>query len=69
MVEASCGAMARWVDGAWSARLHGSKRANQGTKGLAKGPKGLGQGGIQLPWFILPIFSKKMLNFEKDLEK
>ena len=67
--KASCGAMVRWADGAWSARLHGPKGADQGAKGLAKEAKQLGQEGIQLPWFVLPIFSKKMLNLEKDLEK
>ena len=51
--------------GAWSARLHGWPR---GHRGWPKGQRGWTR-GIQLPWFVLPIFSKKMLNFEKDLEK
>ena len=55
-----------WCDGRM---VHGPKGANQGAKELAKGAKELGQRGIQLPWFVLPIFSKKILNFEKDLEK
>ena len=60
------GAMVRWADGAWLARLHGPKGGDQGAKELAKGAKGLGQGGIQLPRFVLPNFSKKMLNFKSN---
>ena len=45
------------------------KGLTKGQRGLAKRAKGLGQGDIQLLWFVLPIFSKKIVNFEKDLEK
>ena len=58
------GVMVRWVDGASSAKVHGPKGGAQGAQGLAKGAKELGQGGIQPPWFVLPISSKKMLSFK-----
>ena len=58
-------AMVRWADGGMVS--HASWLQRGGLRGQRG--KGAGLGGHSASWFVLSNFSKKMLNFEKDLKK